>query len=1011
MAIATLATTRYVEVGTYIGQFFLPGAGALPNEARVVCLVGKGDRLIVIRNQQLLRSFVYREEVSFSNTAPFVATLVYPSDGNQSSPTRLFTSDGVEIPANKWIYVETEDGYNKIQIVDTAYDPTATYYLDYQSVSREVKDQIPDISIANLSATAQIREVLAAGTLQDQEEFREYRDYYLDFEVDPVSASEDNANVLASISSINSDAASGTGSLSVSSGANYSHAYNRLYRLEVIDTAGTGLAREATFEWTGTPVSFGNNALPATPLNPAASSPSFTIYASQANSLSQHLELGVVLDFSFGASNFAVGDVFYVQANGAGLIEVDPLLLNTNQFTQISSVEAQIDEESTGSLVDSSLPSDYTYTSHNLNFRAEVIAVSGVSPNRTATFVWSAYGTQLLTGSFQIAQASPSSLTQSLGATGLKISLSFGSDHFVVGDKFEWNVKAPRLFYKGKEPVRSITMTVGSAIVPSANRGLISGSFLSDTQEGKFGNWSADTSVNNGRFELNDGLQFYIRNAYLHSSVNASPGGSRSSSGDKHSTQCRCLSTMNFSLLTEEYQSFSNPSEIAMDITGAITGVAGAKYITLRHNPEEIIYLRQASDEEAVSYVHVEGSPFIRLTSSFSGDLECFFRWRGAEPNPGQAYFLSAKYLRPSSFYNKPILFLTGSDAEKFLAPSTIRNDLYIGSQIVFEQAVPGLFVIQVQDADQDGNYSRTDYKKAVQAFIQDRRATDLVVLNYFQALPDQLNVINRANDPFEQHESITYVGAPIDTPIGSELEPNSLVFLAKKPLAVFGNSPAHGTRVLVGHTRATRTIQLEDGSATEVTLDGSFVAAAVASLVSSFASPTETILQKTITSFNTIDAHTDQENLILGGAGIVFFRDEGSGIYRIREDVTVDNFAPDTKNLNHMTQKQFVTRDIRRTMNEAVISLVFPSAEAGISTIQSVLVSRLMSLETNGLIGRYQDAEGNVREIDPGTDAIVFRDPADPTLYHIAYNYFLATVAKRIFGLYTVNLPGGFPV
>ena len=107
MAIATLATTRYVEVGTYIGQFFLPGAGALPNEARVVCLVGKGDRLIVIRNQQILRSFVYREEITFSTTAPFVASMNHPADGNQSSPTRLFTSDGVEIPANKWVYVDS----------------------------------------------------------------------------------------------------------------------------------------------------------------------------------------------------------------------------------------------------------------------------------------------------------------------------------------------------------------------------------------------------------------------------------------------------------------------------------------------------------------------------------------------------------------------------------------------------------------------------------------------------------------------------------------------------------------------------------------------------------------------------------------------------------------------------------------------------------------------------------------------------------------------------------------
>jgi hypothetical protein len=63
-----------------------------------------------------------------------------------------------------------------------------------------------------------------------------------------------------------------------------------------------------------------------------------------------------------------------------------------------------------------------------------------------------------------------------------------------------------------------------------------------------------------------------------------------------------------------------------------------------------------------------------------------------------------------------------------------------------------------------------------------------------------------------------------------------------------------------------------------------------------------------------------------------------------------------------------------------------------------------------NNLIGQYQDASGAIRDLDPNMDALVFRDPADPTLFHIGYNYFLATTAKRVFGLYTVNLASGFP-
>ena len=148
----------------------------------------------------------------------------------------------------------------------------------------------------------------------------------------------------------------------------------------------------------------------------------------------------------------------------------------------------------------------------------------------------------------------------------------------------------------------------------------------------------------------------------------------------------------------------------------------------------------------------------------------------------------------------------------------------------------------------------------------------------------------------------------------------------------------------------------------------------------------------------------------MLGGNNVIFLADEGNGIYRLKEDVTTDPFSPDTLNINQMVQKQFVTRDIRRTINNSLISMVFPSADAGVLALQSILVSRLYTLVGNSLIGQYQSATGVVRDLDPGADALVFRDQADPTLFHIGYNYFLATTAKRVYGLYTVNLSGGFP-
>jgi len=1013
MAIATLATTRYVEVGTYIGQFYLPGAGALPNEARVVCLVGRGDRNIMIRNSQIRRAFVYEEQLTFSTLAPFVASLNFPADGNQSSPTSLRTGDGVEISANKWSYVLDGGEYKKIQLVDSAYDPMAQFYLSYQSTSRDVIDPIPAITVQSLSAVAEVREITALGVLQDQQEFEEFKDFVGTYEIDTLVGEASNSNPSSGFSSITS-AATGSGLLTLNASSLFSHAYNRVYSLECVTSSGITPTRAAEFKWTSAPVSFGNHALPSVPLNPAEDAPTFTIDESNPSSYTQLLELGVMVDLDFGATNFAAGDLFYFQGNGPSLIEIDPKLLNANQFTEFSSVVPSIDALSTGSVAFSSLAADYVYTEHNMSFRLKVISVANTTPTRTAVFAWAGYGTMMASGSFTIDEASATSLVQPLGASGIKMEFSFGASHFVVGDVFSFTVSAPRLFYKGKEAVRNTKFTVGAVSYPAVNRAAIAGAFVTDTAEGRFGNWQADTATNQGRFEIPDGLRFYIRNAYLSDLVNPTPSGSRLASGDVFNMQVRFTGGLDFSLLRDETQTFSNPSEIATDTAGAITGTVGARYITLSNMPVTIMSVTEIATGDAVSFIQVTGTPYLVITqlgfSTSNGDLMVNYRWRGGEPSPGQIYYMSAKYLRPNAFYNRPFLFLSKSDLESFLAPSTVRNDLYIGSQVCWDYNIPALFVIQVKDADDDGMYSREDFKVAIEAFRQDRRATDLVVLNYFNALPDQLQIVNMCNDPFELHECMTYIGTPIGTTIGSEVEVGSLIFLSRKTLAVYGQSPAHGTRVLVSATRATRTIQLEDKTSTSVTLDGSFVAAALAALNSSFVDPKETLLFKQVTSFDTVQTYTNPENMMLGGNNIIFFGDEGNGIYRIKEDVTTDPFSPDTLNINQMVQKQFVTRDIRRVINGSLISMVFPSAETGVITLQSILSSRLSTLVGNNLIGKYQDASGAIRDLDPAADALVFRDPADPTLFHIGYNYFLATTAKRVFGLYTVNLAGGFP-
>ena len=1011
---ATLTTTRYVEIGTYIGQYFLPGAGGLPNNVRIPCLVGKGDRTFKYKNLSFLRSFVEGETLSFTKISPFISNLNHISNGAQAAPARLYTLDGVAISPNKWSFVKDTNGnYTKVQILDTAFDPLTQYSINYQSLDRSVTDEIPIITMTQLSTQAQVRQILALGTTQDQQDFKEYVDFFVDFELDSRSAATTNAFLTGGFSPVVGAAGNmGTGVVDISTSAAYSHSYNRLYTFTVVSASGVSPNRLASISWTATPVSSGNAALPATPINPAQQAPTFNIDESDPlTTNSRLLELGVVVDFSFGTSNFNAGDIFYVQASGPGMIEIDPRLTQPNQFTTFSAVSSELQPLSTGTCVIASLPEAYALTQYNLNVRMQVISMSGAPGSRVATFVWSGYGSTLLSGSFTVSELVSGSHRHPLGATGIVVDMGFGVTGFVEDDTFAFNVLAPRIFYKGKESIRNIQFSVGSVTYPAANNALISGGYLADTPEGGYGTWTAETSIEHGRFEINDGLLMFVRNTYLDSRVNPVPSGSRVAVGDKYTMQAMSLGRIDFSLQQEVTQVFSNPTDILMDTTGAVTGTIGADYILVSNTPAQIISLARA-DGTQIPYAQVPNTPFIRLLSDYmlsEGDLTLIYRWNGAEPDPGQTYYLTAYFLRPNEMYNTPFLFLTPADAEAFLSPSTVRNDLFIGASIAWDYGIKGLICIQVQDADSDSVYTRDDYRTAVNHFLDDKRATDLCVLNYFGALGDSLNIINRANDPFETHESLLYVGCPIGTPVGSELQQGSMVFYSTKTLAVYGNSPAHGTRIMVGATRATRTIKLDDNSTASVTLDGSFVAAAIAALVASNTDPRQTILLNNLTSFDTMDTYTDAENLQLGGNNIIFFYDQGNGVYQIREDITTDPYSSDTLNINQMTQKQYVTRDIRKYMNTAVIGAVFPSASAGVFAIQAALATRLRVLLSSNVIGYYQDASGKVRDISVA-DTLVFRDPADPTAYNIGYNYFLATTAKRIFGLFTVNLPGGFP-
>lgn len=986
MALPVLATTKYVPIGTYIGQIIRPRPGNTATDARYPCIVGRGNRLAYGQNLGIYRAFVYSEVLAFPTTAPFKAVLTKQANGSKDSPVRLYKGDGTLIRNDQWMFTSNSGTDNKAIIINTeAYDSTATYYFDYQSIDRTVLDPIP---------VDELREIQAVGNTEDQPQYTEYTDFFVKTSITDPAADSGNTYITRTLEAPVRIAGISTGTVVQDSSSAYLHNYNRYYTVKCKTQSGTTPNRTATFEWSAQPISSGNSALPPVPLHSTGTKPTFTI--TEGGTMTGTLEQGIVLLFGFGATHFQVNDEFEFNALGAGLVEKDDRYNNTNQYISSSSVITT--GTGTGSI---SLVNVDAYTgTYNSNFKLECTAAGGTAGSYTATFIWAQYGdTQpFASGTFSIAQATPSTLTKTL-SLGTVITLACGASNFVVGDTLAFKVLAPMIHYQGKDN-RTTTLTVGS-VVDSSLSATVTGTFTTDTVEGSFGVFTATTtygsSTYNGKFVLPDNQIMAVRNVYKQSVS----GDSRIDAGDIFTLAATNDGYINWSLTNAATDS-RLVSEVYNDITGAVTGTANTWYTILTNIP---VYGTVSVTDSlgAVTVTEIVDTPYIKFLSQPTKTLSIVYKYKGQEPDPGQLYFLTATYLRPDSLYDTPTLCLSREEGRNLLAPSTIDNHLYIANEIAWDHNCSGIWVVQVKDVDGDGIYNNEDYKTAILATEETTTISDRIVLSNWNSISTQLSVNIKANDPFEKRESIDWFGCPINTPIGDDVTANTIRYYARNTLQVYGNSPAHGTRVIQGATWCKRTVSLSTGVTQQVTLDGSFVSVALAALVSSFTDNAETILRKTVVGFDEIQTYTESENVSLGSSSVIFFYDEGNGVYRIMEDVTVDTYGPEYQMISATVQRHDTVKYVRNALNN-IVGTVTITGQAGVQLVRSQLAGILLGLLSKGRIAPYQDDNGNERKFDPSTDVIVYQDNGDKTLYHILYAIYLRYPIKRIYGLYSCD-------
>lgn len=571
------------------------------------------------------------------------------------------------------------------------------------------------------------------------------------------------------------------------------------------------------------------------------------------------------------------------------------------------------------------------------------------------------------------------------------VGLAGGRSNYAVGDTFTFTAKAARQISLALDDrTTNLTVTqVGSLTDPT----FVGFAYEANTPEGGFGEAGASGL---GYVNLPGQIQLAVRNL------------GRFAVGDRFSVVHVNNGRIFWSLNTKATQTFS-PSDVHVDRNGSVTGRYGALYVSLANVPLAGTLSLTLGGAPFTAFTQLANSTIIVLTivdaSVLAPGLSVAYIHQGNEPGIGATYYISGHYKRSLGYYNTPFLFYDRSSALAFLAPVTADNDLAIAVNLAFDQNQPPLAVsvVQVRDADEDGAFSDADIDAALAGVKDVSYITDLAPLRLQKYLSKFLAFNVTAADPFEKRMFEFYYGAAAGTPIGDSDTVGSLVATAKNTLQVFGPSYAHGTRVMVAPRVAKKTITLSDNTVTQVTLDGSFIAAAVAASVAGMPTYSQTLLKTQLLGFDYVETFGASQNLVLGAAGLIFFADAGAGVYTFEEDQTVDTYAAEFHEILPMRQKQDVTRIVRRELDNSVIGMVPNTRGDATSTIASKLMLVLNGLVNTGVLPPYQDEAGNTRQIN-SSDVDVFVDATDPTKYNFLYGFFTRFAIKRLFGLYVTN-------
>lgn len=334
-----------------------------------------------------------------------------------------------------------------------------------------------------------------------------------------------------------------------------------------------------------------------------------------------------------------------------------------------------------------------------------------------------------------------------------------------------------------------------------------------------------------------------------------------------------------------------------------------------------------------------------------------------SSPRQGEIYYVSYVYPVPTTQFD-PVIFTDSNDIIAAYGSESALNKLTVAANMALENGAPAVLCLQVSGSGS----SLANWQSALNKL---RKKDNIAYVVPVTTDADVTGVIaavvqhcNEQSSPDIGHEREAIIGMD-DAATVDNIVTKAIALDDKRAILV-----APGASI----TRTT-------AAGTTLTLDGSYIAAALAGLITAQPKPIQPVTGKIITGFVIPDDQYEpyeMNRMAAAGVTVIYAK---SGINKVRHAVTTDPTSADTFEISVVAADDLVRRITRQKLTDAYIGKGLVITASTPAQVEGTVKAIWNSLVRDGLIFEYGTKNNPTTGEVPISAA---QDPNEPTRINV---------------------------